>query len=64
VNAAQYSINLIEKRFLIFFSLTIRYERVSITAENVVLQLVDLFPFMGFVNREVCGQRKRTGQTT
>ena len=64
VNAARYSINLIEKRISIFFSLTIRYERVSITAENVVMQLIDLFPFLGFVNRAVCGQHKHTGQTT
>ena len=64
VNAARYSINLIEKRISIFFSLIIRYERVSITAENVVMQLIDLFPFLGFVNRAVCSQHKHTGQTT
>ena len=64
VNAARYSINLIEKRISIFFSLTIRYERVSITAENVVMQLIDLFPFLGFVSRAVCCQHKHTGQTT
>ena len=52
------------KRIFIFFSFTIRYERVSITAENVVMQLIDLFPFLGSVNQAVCGQHKHTGQTT
>jgi hypothetical protein len=52
------------KRIFIFFSFTIRYERVTITAENIVLQLIDLFPFLGFVNQAVCGQHKHTGQTT
>jgi hypothetical protein len=64
MNVAQYSINLTEKRIVIFLSFTIRYGRVSITAENIVLQLIDLFPFLGFVNRAVCGQHKHTGQTT
>ena len=65
VNVAQYSINLTEKN--VFFSLTIRFERVSITAEkrkNVVLQLIDLFRFLRFVKQAVCGQHKHTGQTT
>jgi hypothetical protein len=54
----------LKKVFFVFWGLTIRFERISITAKNVVLQLIDLFPFLGFVNQAVCGQHKHTGQTT